>query len=93
MEIETIIKGKKLKNALSTKSFIRTTLMEERWVIYSDAYQKWHVVDTETDNNDGGIFDYESDAQHFADCKNEKHNFVECDEWEKTCLYCGKFQN
>lgn len=69
-EKETIIKGKKLNNPLPTKSFVRATLMQERWVIYSDAQQKWYVNDTETDSNDGGIFDHESDAQKFADSKN-----------------------
>jgi len=70
-EKETIIKGKKLKNALPTKSFIRTTLMAEKWVIYMNSQQKWYVTNTETDSNDGGIFDHESDAQKFADEKNK----------------------
>lgn len=91
-EKETIIKGKKLNNPLPTKSFVRATLMQERWVIYSDAQQKWYVNDTETDSNDGGIFDHESDAQHFADCKNGHHNMVACDEWGSNCLYCGHYQ-
>ena len=25
-------------------------------------------------------------------CQKGEHNFVECDEWERTCLYCGKFE-
>jgi len=25
-------------------------------------------------------------------CKRGEHHFVECDEWERTCLYCGKFE-
>lgn len=91
-EKETIIKGKKLKNPLSTKSMIRTVLMNEKWVIYMNAHQKWHVVNTETDSSDGGVFDHESDAQNFADCKNGNHNMVACDEWGSNCLYCGHYQ-
>lgn len=30
--------------------------------------------------------------EHLEDCKNGKHHFVSCDEWEPTCIYCGKFQ-
>jgi hypothetical protein len=25
-------------------------------------------------------------------CERGEHHFVECDEWERTCLYCGKFE-
>ena len=25
-------------------------------------------------------------------CKKGKHRFVKCDEWEETCIICGKFK-
>ena len=25
-------------------------------------------------------------------CKRGEHNFVECDDWEPTCSFCGKFE-
>ncbi len=28
-------------------------------------------------------------AEH---CNSGQHHFVECDEWEPTCMFCGKFQ-
>ena len=34
----------------------------------------------------------EEEERHKKDCAEGKHNFVPCDEWEPTCLYCGKFQ-
>lgn len=40
---------------------------------------------------EGGANLTEEDV-HREDCMNGKHHFVECDEWEPTCLYCGKFQ-
>ena len=33
------------------------------------------------------------EGQHKIDCVEGWHNFVPCDEWEPTCLYCGKFQS
>ena len=35
----------------------------------------------------------EQRQKHLSDCKNGNHKFIECDEWERTCLYCGKFEN
>ena len=26
-------------------------------------------------------------------CKQGQHRFVECDEWEPTCICCGKFKD
>lgn len=26
------------------------------------------------------------------DSKDGHHKFIHCDEWEPTCIYCGKFQ-
>ena len=26
------------------------------------------------------------------ECKKGNHRFVECDEWQPTCIICGKFQ-
>ncbi len=26
------------------------------------------------------------------ECKQGRHNFVKCDEWEPTCSNCGKFK-
>lgn len=64
----------------------------ERYSIYMDSQQKWRVNDNEEDTGIGGIFDHESDAQHYADCRNSNHNMVQCDEWGSNCLYCGKYQ-
>ncbi len=29
---------------------------------------------------------------HKEKCEKGEHHFIECDEWERTCLYCGKFE-
>lgn len=38
------------------------------------------------------IFEALEEKRHETDCKEGKHNFIECDEWGATCLYCGKFE-
>jgi hypothetical protein len=34
----------------------------------------------------------DNDEHQKEDCKNGKHKFVECDEWERTCIHCGEFE-
>jgi hypothetical protein len=60
MKKQTILRGKKLTNPLTTKELINATLLAD---------------------------------DHKNDCKSGKHKFVACDEWEPTCIYCGKFQS
>lgn len=31
-------------------------------------------------------------AVHDNACKHNDHEFVKCDEWERTCKWCGKFE-
>lgn len=69
LEKETIIRGKKLRKPLSTKSFIRATLLDERYVVETDSSKKWYVEDTKLDTRIG-IFEHELDAQRFADLQN-----------------------
>lgn len=39
-------------------------------------------------------FDEEAERlKHLDECKKGNHHFIACDEWEATCLYCGKFQS
>jgi hypothetical protein len=36
--------------------------------------------------------DAEMEALALAACKRGDHSFVECDEWERTCIVCGAFE-
>jgi len=35
----------------------------------------------------------EAESARDYECKQGRHNFVACDEWEPTCTHCGKFQS
>jgi hypothetical protein len=30
--------------------------------------------------------------KHLKECKKGNHRFIPCDEFEPTCIHCGKFQ-
>jgi len=30
--------------------------------------------------------------KHLEDCKKGNHKFIDCDEWERTCIYCGEIE-
>lgn len=32
------------------------------------------------------------DLRNKSNCEREIHRFVEADEWERTCIFCGKFE-
>lgn len=31
------------------------------------------------------------DCRQEASCKEGNHKFVDCDDWEPTCIHCGQF--
>jgi hypothetical protein len=83
------------KDIADTELEIEELNKEIKWLRETPQTSKdWKINNFKSDGKEGGIKERQKFIESLREllCARGEHHFVECDKWERTCLYCGKFE-